>query len=97
MLVLSRRVGETIVINDNVRITVASVQGNKIGLAVDAPPEVRVDREEVHRRRAGLDPAAPAARPWRTMTPLHVTLRRARRPAAAARPGVSPACVVVEA
>jgi carbon storage regulator len=51
MLVLSRKVGETIVIDGCITVTVVAVDGNKIRLGITAPPEVRIDREEVHRRR----------------------------------------------
>jgi carbon storage regulator len=54
MLVLTRRVGETIVIDDQIRLTVVGVQGNKVRLGVVAPETVRVDREEVHRRLLAL-------------------------------------------
>lgn len=51
MLVLSRKIGEQIVINDNIRITVVEIKGNKIRIGIDAPSEVRVDRAEIHERR----------------------------------------------
>lgn len=51
MLVLTRRVGEEIVIDGNIRITVAELQGNKVRIGVTAPASVRVDRKEVHQRR----------------------------------------------
>jgi carbon storage regulator len=51
MLVLTRRIGEEIVINDNIRVTVVSIDGGKVRLGIAAPPEVRVDRQEVHERR----------------------------------------------
>ena len=51
MLVLTRRVGETIVIDNEVRVTVLSVQGDRIRLGVAAPPDVAVDRQEVYQRR----------------------------------------------
>ncbi len=51
MLVLTRNVGETIVIDGGIRVTVVSIQGGKVRLGVDAPDDVRVDREEVHKRR----------------------------------------------
>ena len=51
MLVLTRRIGEEIVIAGNIRVTVVAVQGNKVRLGVAAPEGVTVDREEVHRRR----------------------------------------------
>jgi len=51
MLVLSRKIGESILINENVTVTVVSIQGNKVRLAIDAPRDVKVDRAEVHHRR----------------------------------------------
>jgi carbon storage regulator len=51
MLVLTRRVGETIVIDGDIRVTVVSVQGDKVRLGVAAPTSVPVDRQEVHQRR----------------------------------------------
>jgi carbon storage regulator len=50
MLVLTRRVGEEIVIGKNIRLTVASVRGDRVRLGITAPPQVRVDRQEVHER-----------------------------------------------
>jgi carbon storage regulator len=50
MLVLTRRVGEEIVIADNIRVTVTAVKGDRVRLGITAPPEVRVDRGEVHAR-----------------------------------------------
>jgi carbon storage regulator len=52
MLVLTRRAGEEIVIDGNIRITVAEVQGNRVRLGIVAPPDVAVDRSEIHQRRA---------------------------------------------
>jgi carbon storage regulator len=51
MLVLSRKVGEQIVIDGCITVTVVSVDRNKVRLGITAPPEVRVDREEIHRQR----------------------------------------------
>jgi carbon storage regulator len=51
MLVLSRKAKESIVIDGNVTVTVVSIAGNKVRLAISAPPEVRIDREEIHRAR----------------------------------------------
>jgi carbon storage regulator len=50
MLVLSRKLGETIVISDCIKVTVTAIDGNKVRLGIEAPPEVRIDREEVLRR-----------------------------------------------
>ena len=47
MLVLTRRVGETVVIDDHIRLTVVSVQGNHVRLSFSAPPEVRIMRKEL--------------------------------------------------
>ena len=61
MLVLSRRVGEEIIIAGNIRITVASIKGDKVRIGITAPPDVRIDREEVHNRlREFLTPDAVA-------------------------------------
>lgn len=50
MLILTRRIGESLQIGDNVKITVLSVRGNQIQLGIDAPPEVAVHREEIYER-----------------------------------------------
>jgi carbon storage regulator len=47
MLVLTRRKGEEIVINDNIRVTVIRVEGNKVRLGIEAPDDVSVRRQEV--------------------------------------------------
>jgi carbon storage regulator len=59
MLVLSRRVGETIVINDDIRVTVVAVQGAQVRLGVVAPRSVQVDRMEVHERCRALQAVDP--------------------------------------
>lgn len=51
MLVLTRRVGEAILIDELTRVTVMAIDGNRIRLGISAPEQVRVDREEVHDRR----------------------------------------------
>jgi carbon storage regulator len=48
MLVLSRKVGEKIVINRNITVTVVEVVGRKIRLGIEAPRDVTVHRQEVH-------------------------------------------------
>jgi carbon storage regulator len=59
VLVLSRRVGEEIVIDGSIRVVIVAVQGNKVRLGVEAPPNVPVDRQEIHDRRLrGRVPAA---------------------------------------
>lgn len=49
MLILTRKVGETIVIGNNwIKVSIHGVRGNQIRLGIDAPREVVVDREEIH-------------------------------------------------
>ena len=48
MLVLSRKKNESIVINDNIVVTVVEVRGDKVRLGIDAPKEVTVHRREVY-------------------------------------------------
>ncbi len=50
MLILTRRVGETLIIGDEVSVTVLAVKGNQIRIGVDAPKEVSVHREEIYQR-----------------------------------------------
>jgi len=50
MLILTRRVGETIVVGNEVTVTVLSVKGNQVRLGVNAPKRVAVHREEIYER-----------------------------------------------
>ena len=50
MLVLTRRVGETLKIQDNINVTVLGVKGNQVRLGVGAPKNVSVHREEIYDR-----------------------------------------------
>jgi carbon storage regulator len=54
MLVLSRKPGETIIIGDSIRITIVAILGDKVRLGIAAPPEVIVDRQEIHDKRVKL-------------------------------------------
>src|SRR5262249_45119796 len=54
MLVLSRRIGEEIVIDEQIRVVVSAVEGDRVRLGICAPATVRVDRQEVHERRSLL-------------------------------------------
>jgi carbon storage regulator len=51
MLVLSRRIGEEIVIDNNIRVKIVAIQGNRVKLGVIAPEDVTVHREEIQRAR----------------------------------------------
>jgi carbon storage regulator len=50
MLVLSRTKGKTILINDDVKITVLGVQGNNVRLGITAPEDIAIHREEIYQR-----------------------------------------------
>ena len=50
MLILTRRVGETLVIGDDVTVTVLGVRGDQVRLGVNAPKDVAVHREEIYQR-----------------------------------------------
>jgi carbon storage regulator len=63
MLVLTRKVGEVIVVGDNIRLTVVEIRGERVRIGVAAPKEVVVDRQEVHDRRKDFCGEAPALTP----------------------------------
>ena len=50
MLILTRRVGETLMVGDEVTVTVLGVKGNQVRIGVNAPKEVSVNREEIYMR-----------------------------------------------
>ncbi len=51
MLVLTRKIGQEIIIGDKIRITITQVKGDRVRIGIDAPSDISVDRQEIHERR----------------------------------------------
>jgi carbon storage regulator len=77
MLILSRRPNESLRIGNNVVITVVGFNGNQIRLGISAPPNVVIDREEVHLRK--LAESIPTLSPPAVTQVVPVRARTARR------------------
>jgi carbon storage regulator len=50
MLILTRRIGEKLIIGENVTVSVLGVKGHQVRIGIEAPRDVRVNREEIHQR-----------------------------------------------
>ena len=57
MLILTRRPGETLILGDDISVTVLNVKGNQVRIGVNAPKDLVVDREEVHRGKKKTPPS----------------------------------------
>jgi carbon storage regulator len=66
MLILTRRVGETLMIGEQVTVTVLGVKGNQVRVGISAPKDVSVHREEIFQRIQRVDGEAVPAREART-------------------------------
>ena len=67
MLILTRRVGETLMVGDDVTVTVLGVKGNQVRIGVNAPKDVAVHREEIYeriRKENGSNSSPPTVRAW---------------------------------
>ncbi len=69
MLILTRRIGETIMIGNDIRVTVLAVKGNQVRVGIGAPDNVKVHREEIYERiqseQTAVVERAPASPPKR--------------------------------
>jgi len=59
MLILTRRSGESLMVGDDVKLTVLAIKGNQVRIGIDAPKEVAVHREEIYERIQKENAASP--------------------------------------
>lgn len=59
MLVLTRKIGETLMIGDNIKLTVVGVKSGQVRLGIDAPKEIQIQREELLRVESDSDSMLP--------------------------------------
>ena len=76
MLLLTRKLGENIRIGDDVKITIVEVKGNHVKLGIDAPPSVKVHREEIYERIQAENRRLREAQPPNSDVPGDATPKR---------------------
>ena len=50
MLIVTRNIGESIIIKDDIKVTIVAIKGNQVKVGVDAPEDITVHREEIYER-----------------------------------------------
>lgn len=83
MLILTRRVGETIVIGDDVVVTVLGIKGNQVRIGINAPKDVSVHREEIYQRiQQEKNPTTPVAKQEEVAPAAAPVIKKKREPKA---------------